>query len=175
MARPDLRKLAKSTGRASPILLQCRAQGSEWQRMPILVPRASPKNSGPRRAFLRGPPAKRQEPRRSDTRICNSTPTAWRISLQQFGFPRRTIRPTTPLRKLLPWRNRPTRWQQTRDQLGLELRVWSIRNLALLLALLGPAILLSCMKIFLGVPLGIASIIGLSVLLVIPSFLASIP
>jgi len=31
--------------------------------------------------------------------------------LQQFGFSRSTIRPVTPLRTLLPWKNRRKRWQ----------------------------------------------------------------
>ncbi len=44
-----------------------------------------------------------------------------RRASQEFGFPRSTVRPATPVSKLLPWMNRRMRWQQMQDQLGLEL------------------------------------------------------
>jgi len=98
-----------------------------------------------------------------------------RRALQQFGFPRSTVRPATPVRKLLPWRNRRMRWQQMQDQLGLELPGLLYPRWALLLALFGPATILVCMRAFWGIPLSVPTILGLSVLLVIPAICASIP
>jgi len=66
------------------------------------------------------------------------------------------------------------RWQQMRDQLGLELPGLLYPRWALLLALFGPVTILGCMKTFWGIPLSVASILGLSVLLVIPAIFASI-
>ncbi|MGF7181084.1 hypothetical protein RBB76_14080 [Tunturiibacter psychrotolerans] len=108
---------------------------------------------------------------------CLTAITFYRLrrALQQFGFPRSTVRPATPVRKLLPWRNRRMRWQQMRDQLGLELPGLLYPRWALLLALFGPVTILGCMKTFWGIPLSVASILGLSVLLVIPAIFASIP
>jgi hypothetical protein len=97
-----------------------------------------------------------------------------RRALQQFGFPRSTVRPATPVRKLLPWRNRRMRWQQTGDQLGLELPGLLYPRWALLLALFGPATILVCMRAFWGIPLSVPSILCLSFLFVIPAMFASI-
>ena len=98
-----------------------------------------------------------------------------RRALQQFGFPRSAIRPATPLLKLLPWRNRRTRWKQIRDQLGLELPGLVYPRWALFFALFGPGTILTGMRAFWGIPLRVASILGISVLLVIPAIFASIP
>jgi hypothetical protein len=98
-----------------------------------------------------------------------------RRTLQQFGFGRSTIRPATPLRQLLPWKNRQKRWQQVRDELRLKLPSLIYPRWALFIALFGPATCLTAMKAFGRIPLSVISIFGLSVALVIPAIFASIP
>lgn len=98
-----------------------------------------------------------------------------RRALQQFGFQRSTIHPAMPLRKLLPWSTRRKRWQLIQDHLGLELPGLVFPRWALLLALLGPATVLVSLRAFLALPLSVASIVGFSILLLIPSFFASVP
>ena len=71
-----------------------------------------------------------------------------RRAFQQFGIPRSTVRPGTPLRNLLPWVSRRIRWQQMRDRSGLELPGLVYPRWALVLALFGPAIILTCMRVF---------------------------
>jgi len=98
-----------------------------------------------------------------------------RRALQPFGFARNSIQPTTPLRELLPWRNRRKRWLQMRDRLGLELPGLALPRWAFFLALCGPATILVGMRLFCGIALGIGSIFVLSILLVIPALFGLIP
>jgi len=62
-----------------------------------------------------------------------------------------------------------------RDGLRLELPGLVYPRWALLIALFGPAAFLTAMKTFWGIPLSIISIVGLSIALVIPSIIATIP
>lgn len=98
-----------------------------------------------------------------------------RRALQELGFSRNTIRPATCVQRLLPWRHRRMRWQQIQDGLRLHVPGLVYPRWAFLLALLGPAVILTCVKAFAGIPIGLASIVVLSVLLAIPAFFASIP
>jgi hypothetical protein len=98
-----------------------------------------------------------------------------RRAFRQFGFARATIRPATSVCKLMPWRNRRTRWQQLRDQLGLAMPGLVYPRWALLLALFAPATVLISVRAIFGLPLSATSILVFSVLLLIPSFIASIP
>lgn len=66
------------------------------------------------------------------------------------------------------------RWQQMRSGSGLEFPGLVYPRWALLLALFGPGIIFTCIRVFWGIPLGVASILGLSVLLVLPAFFATI-
>lgn len=66
-------------------------------------------------------------------------------------------------------------WLQMRDHLGLELPGLVLPRCALFLALFGPATILICMKVFWGIPLSVASILFLSVVLVLPALFTSIP
>jgi hypothetical protein len=108
---------------------------------------------------------------------CNTAVAFYELrrALQQVGLPRSAIRPATPLRKLLPWIGRRTRWQQVRDQLGLELPMLVYPHWALLLALFAPAAVLVSLRAFFALPLSPISMLGYSVLLAIPSVIASVP
>ncbi|MGA8741948.1 MAG: hypothetical protein WB561_12255 [Terracidiphilus sp.] len=62
-----------------------------------------------------------------------------------------------------------------RDRSGLELPGLVYPRWALVLALFGPAIILTCMRVFGAIPLSVGSILVLSFLLVIPAILATLP
>jgi hypothetical protein len=89
--------------------------------------------------------------------------------------PRSAIRPSTPVRELLPWRRRRIRWKQIQDHLGLKLPSLAYPTWAFVFSLFAPAALLIILKLRAGLPLNFIAILIVSLVLVFPALLALNP
>jgi len=92
-----------------------------------------------------------------------------------FDIPSKSVRPTTPLRQLLPWRSREKTWRAMQKHLEIEFPGLAFPRGILLLCLIAPVTLLVCAKEFLGLKLGWTGLIAFSFLLVLPAIFACRP
>ncbi len=109
---------------------------------------------------------------------CLSTVVFYRLrhSLEvRAGIPSRSIRPVTPLKKLLPWNSRRTRWSEIEEYLDITLPKLIFPSWLLLSCLLFPFIVLISSKIFFGLGISWWSLIGLSAVFVLPTIMACVP
>jgi hypothetical protein len=92
-----------------------------------------------------------------------------------FDIPSRSVRPNTPLRRLLPWRSREKKWRAMQEHLEIDLPGLVFPRSLLLFCLITPVTLLICGKEFLGLRLGWAGLIFFSFLFVLLTVFACTP
>ena len=91
------------------------------------------------------------------------------------AIPSRSIRPGTPLKQLLPWRSRKTKWRVMQEHLKLSFPGLGFPSWLALLCLITPAILLICTNARFGLALGWFKLSTYSLALALPTMLACIP
>jgi hypothetical protein len=92
-----------------------------------------------------------------------------------FGAPSKSIRPTTPLKQLLPWRSRKTRWDQVQGYLDLQLPGLALPRWLLLSCLIVPIGGVIFAKAYIGPDLGWGAVFFGGLVLDIGAIYACVP
>lgn len=109
---------------------------------------------------------------------CLSSVTFYRLRHAfetQFNVPNESIRPTTFVSELIPFKNRPARWKMLQDHVGLKLPNLQFPLWLLGVSLIAPPVFLLSLRALFGLRIGTIWIFNLSLVLYYLLFARVIP
>lgn len=92
-----------------------------------------------------------------------------------YGVSAKSIRPSTPLKQLLPWRSRRTKWRQVQEHLKLGFPELVFPGGLVLVCLIAPATLLIWVNKHFGLEFGWFKLIIYGLVLALPTIIACAP